>query len=82
MSVQAAGTAIEEKVAIPSDSSTSAESTINEENSKTVNENQSESPREVTWDGDDDPENPRKWPKWKKWYSPLSVQNSHLGMSH
>ena len=27
-----------------------------------------ESPLEVTWDGDADPENPRNWPKWKKWY--------------
>ena len=23
---------------------------------------------EVTWDGEDDPANPRNWPKWKKWY--------------
>ena len=23
---------------------------------------------EVTWDGDDDPENPQNWPKRKKWY--------------
>lgn len=28
-----------------------------------------DSPREVTWDGDRDPENPRNWPKWKKWYA-------------
>jgi len=25
-------------------------------------------PKEVTWDGDNDPENPRNWPKWKKWH--------------
>ena len=25
-------------------------------------------PKEVTWDGDNDPENPHNWPKWKKWY--------------
>jgi len=24
-------------------------------------------PMEVTWDGDNDVENPRNWPKWKKW---------------
>jgi hypothetical protein len=24
-------------------------------------------PKEVTWDGDADPENPKNWPKWKKW---------------
>ena len=28
---------------------------------------ESSEPREVTWDGDNDPENPRNWPKWKKW---------------
>jgi len=25
---------------------------------------------EVTWDGENDPENPRNWPNWKKWYHP------------
>ena len=25
-------------------------------------------PRQVSWDGDNDPENPHNWPKWKKWY--------------
>jgi hypothetical protein len=24
-------------------------------------------PMEVTWDSDNDVENPRNWPKWKKW---------------
>jgi hypothetical protein len=27
---------------------------------------------EVTWDGEDDPANPRNWPKWKKWYGQSS----------
>ena len=26
-----------------------------------------DSPTEVTWEGDSDPENPHNWPKWKKW---------------
>jgi hypothetical protein len=36
----------------------------NEENIKSK---ASETPIEVTWDGDADPKNPRNWPKWKKW---------------
>jgi hypothetical protein len=34
-----------------------------------VGPEESLAPREVTWDGDNDPENPRNWPKWKKWYA-------------
>jgi len=33
-----------------------------------VGPGESLAPREVTWDGDNDPENPRNWPQWKKWY--------------
>jgi hypothetical protein len=34
-----------------------------------VGPEESLAPTEVTWDGDNDPENPRNWPKWKKWYA-------------
>jgi hypothetical protein len=34
-----------------------------------VGPEESLAPREVTWDGDNDLENPRNWPKWKKWYA-------------
>jgi hypothetical protein len=38
-------------------------------NDEHVGPEDSLAPREVTWDGDNDPENPRNWPKWKKWYA-------------
>jgi hypothetical protein len=37
-------------------------------------------PHEVTWDGNNDQENPRNWPKWKKWY--ISKEVVEAGMSH
>lgn len=32
---------------------------------------------EVTWDGENDPENPRNWPNWKKWYPSPPPQNTN-----
>jgi predicted phage gp36 major capsid-like protein len=36
-------------------------------NEEKIGFEKSETPIEVTWDGDADPKNPRNWPKWKKW---------------
>jgi hypothetical protein len=40
-------------------------------NTEKIEEKRPDSPIEVTWDGDTDPENPRNWPNWKKWYTPV-----------
>ena len=36
-------------------------------NQETVENKERDEPTEVTWDCDNDPQNPRNWPKWRKW---------------
>jgi len=77
MTEPSAATIVSEK---PFDASTSmnSENTVIEENLK-LSENRPTTPPEVTWDGDDDPENPRNWPLSKKWYHRYS---SHAHPRH